>query len=198
MSELPAGMVKLTNVRVHYVTVHEPRAMKVKAGEKPQEPKYSLTVLMDKVKNADQILECRRAMTAVAKAEWGDKIPHMSPDRKALKDGGEFKGDKEGFGKEVMFVSASNKNKPHVVNRSRQPLAPESGLPYNGCICNVAIRFWAQKSTDYGNRINCSLEAVQYVEDGERLGGGGVDPDEVFDDLGGGSGGSSASDDDLL
>lgn len=192
----------MKGVVVHYVTVHTPRAMKVKAGEKPQEPKYSIMVLMDKTKHAEQILEARRAMTAAAREKWGDKIPFIEESMKALKDGERFKRDKVGFGPHLMFVGASNKDKPHVVDAARRPLSAESGKPYNGSICNVVLQFRGQGAdSGYGTRLNCYVQAVQFIADGERIGGGGVDPDEVFDDESGGAGGSSgssASDDDLL
>lgn len=199
MSDQRLGLTKLERVRVHHVNAHEPRAMKTKAGEKPAEPKYSITVLMHVVHDAEKILQCRRGQTEVAKDKWGDKLPFFPANMKALKDAKEFKGDKPAYA-DCFYISASNKNPVPVVNRNRQPLKKETGLPYNGCYCNVVVRFWAQDDKDYGKRINCSLEAIQFVEDGEKLGGGGVDPDEVFDDLGGDSGSatSSAGDDDLL
>lgn len=55
--------------------------------------------------------------------------------------------------------------------------------PYSGCYANVILRIYgyvgkgSQKS-----RINASLEAVQFVRDGERFGARPVDVDSAFDE----------------
>src|SRR5690242_14849899 len=48
--------------------------------------------------------------------------------------------------------------------------------PYSGCFANVIIRIYGYAGKNgQKSRINASLEAVQFVRDGERFGARGVD-----------------------
>ena len=57
-----------------------------------------------------------------------------------------------------------------MINSDRTPLTAKDGVIYPGCYVNVSIDFWAQDNS-YGKRINAQLRGVQFVKDGERLGG---------------------------
>lgn len=62
----------------------------------------------------------------------------------------------------------------------------EQGAPYAGCYVNAIVRFWGQDSAEYGKRINCSIEAVQFAKDGEAFGGGKkINVNDAFDDMDG-------------
>lgn len=83
---------------------------------------------------------------------------------------------------DCWFVASSNENQPRVVDKKKQPLDGSGGIPYAGCYVNAVVRLWVQDNK-YGKRVNASLEAVQFVKDGERLGHAPVDIDEAFPDL---------------
>jgi len=53
----------------------------------------------------------------------------------------------------------------------------DDGTIYAGCYVNAIISLWAQDNT-YGKRINAQLEGVQFCNNGEPLGAGGIDVDE--------------------
>lgn len=152
------------------------------------EPMFGATFLMNKTEDAEQIQACRMAMTAAAKEKWGDKIPKLGSDKLALRDGA-TKADIDGYGDDIMFVSANSKKPPVVVDKNPTVvLNRETGAKvYAGCYVNAKVRFWAQDN-QFGKRVNAQLVAVQFVADGEAFGEAPVKADEVFDNLDDGTG----------
>lgn len=148
------------------------------------EPKFSAALILDRKENAADIKAIENAIAEQVKE-------HFKGNTKALKgtclrDGaekvdpdGEFK---DGYGPDVVFVSASNRNRPQVVDRNKSPLTAEDGKPYAGCYVNAVITLWAQNN-NFGKRVNANLLAVQFAKDGEPFGDSKVNVDEVFDDL---------------
>ena len=65
-----------------------------------------------------------------------------------------------------------------------------SVLP-DGNFYNAILRIWPQDN-NFGKRLNCSLEAVQYVSPGERFGAKAVDVSSEFDDLSTSNAGASS------
>jgi hypothetical protein len=92
-------------------------------------------------------------------------------DKLCLHDG-DAKPQYEGY-KGNLFLNASNKIKPLVIDGNKSPLEASSGKPYSGCYVNAVIELWAQDNK-FGKRINASLMGVQFLRDGQRLSGGGV------------------------
>lgn len=167
-------IVKLTTTRLSF-----PQLFRAKAFQKDQEPTFSACFILDKAKDAKQIAGVKEAMAAVAKEKWGDKVPKGV--KLCLRAGDEpGKEDVDGYGPEVMFISASSRKKIPVVNRDLTPLGEDDGKPYAGCFVNASLRLWAQDN-EYGKRINAQLRAVQFVKDGEAFGEAPVDVEEEFE-----------------
>jgi hypothetical protein len=155
------------------------------------EPKHSGTFGFPK--DHPVVAEIKAGFQKVATEKWGAKAAEVytmlkAGDKLCLHDG-DGKADKEGF-KGNLYVSASNKLRPLVIDGQKQPLDANSGKPYSGCYVNAEIELWAQDNK-FGKRINASLRGVQFVRDGQRLAGGGVsnaDDYEAIPDSDGGSG----------
>ena len=65
---------------------------------------------------------------------------------------------------------------------------------YAGCYVNMFVEFYAYENS--GNKgIAASLRGVQFVRDGERLGGEPLEAEDMFSVVGGGT---AASSDDWL
>ena len=176
--------VKLKNVRLSFAHLFKPQ--KSKDGG---DPKFNCSFLLDKTKQRDQIDLIKAAINEVKKAKWGDNPPKIKGDKLCLRDGepadpdsGEREALYDGYAG-MLYLSASNAKRPAVVDRDRTPLAEADGRPYSGCFVNAIVNIWAQDN-DYGIRINASLEAVQFVKDGEAFGAKPIDPNKAFDDLG--------------
>jgi hypothetical protein len=159
------------------------------------EPKHSATLGFPKDHPA--AAEIKAGFQKVATEKWGAKAIEVytmlkAGDKLCLHDG-DAKADKEGF-KGNLYVSASNKLRPLVIDGMKQPLDANSGKPYSGCYVNAEIELWAQDNK-FGKRINASLRGVQFVRDGQRLAGGGVssaDDYEAIPDEGGAGAAPSA------
>lgn len=172
--------VRIENVRLAFPALWEPKA--VNAGDKPS---YSAAFLMPPDHPA--VPEIEKAMKQAAKDKWGDKweavFTSLVKGLKVCLHDGDAKAEYDGF-RGHMYVSASSKSTPLVIDRNRNQLNERDGRPYAGCYVNVSLEIWAQDN-NYGKRINAMLKGVQFVRDGDAFTGGGApaSPDD-FDDLG--------------
>lgn len=169
MANTQEGQIVLTNVRGSFLDIFVAKA--VNGGE----PRFSGNFLLDKTKDAAQIKkigdEIRRLEAVTFK---GKKLP---ADKVCLRDGDEKEYD--GYAG-CMFLSAANKRRPTVIDRDKSPLTAEDNKPYPGCYVNAVVNLWAQDS-QYGRRINASLEVVQFVKDGPAFGAPRVNLDVLPD-----------------
>jgi len=164
--------ITLKNVRLSFPQIWTP-----KAYMEGQTPKYSANLLLDKDADAEQIAKLKKAIKQAATAGFNGDIP------KGLKT---FLGDGndkayDGY-ENAMFVSCSSRQRPTTIDRDRTQLVEEDGKLYAGCYVNAAISCWVQNN-NWGKRLNANLLALQFVKDGEQFGGGGVQVDEIFDDI---------------
>lgn len=159
------------------------------------------------------------AMKAVCKEfkrpeDWWKQLFDEDPKQNCFRKGERFK-DKEGqvykgYAENLVIVAKGPKggqSRPKkMLDRHKRPVEVNdiNDVMYNGTYCDAVIAFYA---TDKGGtaRITCSIEAIRSYQEGERLGGGGIDVDaddfedfEDDDDAFAGAGGTVTSDlDDL-
>lgn len=180
--------LKLNNVRLSY-----PALFKPKPGPNGGAAKYSAAFLMDKASNAAEIKLIQDGILAVAKEAWGEakckwsgpKLGVLKPDGKAysqvptcLRDGDE-KADVAGY-ENTMFFNANNALPVPVVDKNPSIVLTEADRrPLAGQYVNVSIRLWAQDN-DFGRRVNCQLNAVQFAADGETFGEAPVNAEDEF------------------
>lgn len=164
--------ITIKNARLSFPNIFTPRAF----GD--SEPSYSATFLLDKKAQADQIELIEEAIAKLVKEELKGKKPSAGI---CLHDGDE-KADTDGYGPEIMYISARAKKAPSVVDADKSRLNEEDGRPYAGCYVNAIVRLWAQDNK-FGRRINASLRAVQFAKHGDSFGEAPVDTDTAFDDV---------------
>lgn len=168
--------IQLKRVRLSYPALFRPKGF---GKNNDGEPAYQAAFLIDPEdklgrKNEDLIVD---AIEEAKIKKWGDKIPKLKQDKICFREGDEDKPEEDG----MMVLSARNYKKPKVLDRDKEEVVEADGIPYAGCYVDAIVRIWVQDN-EYGKRINCSLEAVRFREDGEPFGAPPVDPDE-FDDL---------------
>jgi len=173
--------VVLKNVRLSFPKLWRPDVGQRDDGTTTR--KYKANFLIDKKKQKALIQEINDAIQDALEDKFGAKIPKLKPEKFCLRDGD----DEEYDGYEgMMYLGASNSKKPPIVGRNKEPLSEDDGKPYAGCYVNAVVHIWVQnnEADKGGKRVNASLEAVQFVRDGEAFGAPAIDVDEVFDDLG--------------
>lgn len=148
----------LKHARLSFPEIWEPKAF---ANE---EKKFSAIFLLDKVKDADQIAALRAQIAQI----MAERLPgsKLKPDAFCMGDG-----DAKGYDgyAGMIWVKASSKKRPTIVDQSRSPLVEADHRPYAGCYVNGAIELWAQDN-QFGKRINAWLNGIQFVADGEPFG----------------------------
>ena len=149
--------------RLSYANLSEPRAFN------GQKEKYSVSCIIPK-SDKGTIAKITRAVNE-AKEEgktvlWGNTIPGklLTP----LHDGDTDKAGDEAYANAV-YLNASNQKKPGLYGRDAKPIADESML-YSGCYAKVDVVFKAYDNASKG--VTSYLQGVQFVRDGELLGGG--------------------------
>ena len=166
-----ADTVMTPEFRVSFPAVFKPKRQK---GDATSEPKYGLTMLFPK--GAD-LSKLKRAAEEAVKEKWGDKPPKNL--RSPFRDQGEK--EYEGYEEGAVFVSASSKQKPGLVDRQRQDIIDETEF-YPGCYARATLRAFAYDTN--GNKgVAFGLNNVQKLRDGDPLGGRTRAQDDFADDL---------------
>jgi hypothetical protein len=173
--------VVLKDVILSMPYLFEPSAFDEKSDEK-----YSAHFLLEP--NSPQVKLVKEAISAEATALWKDKagakLKAIAAAGKiwCLRDG-DGKTDKEGepingyAGR--MYVSAKNTLRPSAFDGLRQPVTAADGKLYPGAIVNAIID--VRVNNKPSDQAYAYLQGVQFVRDGERLGGGVVASAEDFE-----------------
>lgn len=158
--------------RMSYVQVFEARAM-----DDNQTKKFSVALLIPKsdTKTIKKIEAAIAAARAEGREKYGAKFPMKS--KSPLRDGDEEKPGDEVY-EDCYFVNAKSVRKPKVVDADlNEILDPEEF--YSGCYGRASINFYPfEVPTNKG--IACGLQNLQFLEEGERLGGGGSSVESDF------------------
>lgn len=174
----------LKNVRLAFPHLFTPGAP-VAGSTSP--PKHSGGFIFAPGSDAEKIAQAEFAR--VAKEKWGPNattiVTELAKDKKCLRRG-DGKLDKSGVPYAGfagnMYLQASNKARPVVVDQARNPLVEADGKPYGGCYVNACVEIYAQDKPGQGKSVNASLMSVQFLKDGESF-GGGVGSADDFDDI---------------
>lgn len=178
----------LRNVRLSFPALWQPQRSPNPEADKGKKPTYGAHLI---VEDSSQREAIKRLLGQLAFQAWGDNAQQMlgslvSQGRVSFKDGN-TKTDANGQPLDgyagYWFCSARSTARPTVVNGDRTPLTEADGKPYSGCYVNAKVRFWVQQGGQYGRRINCQLQGVQFAKDGEAFGGGRVASPDEFDTL---------------
>ena len=171
--------VVLKDVRISFVNVFKARAI-----AEGQDPKYNLQILMDK--KHPQLKEVQKAIFEAAKEKFGDKIKGDKLPawcKSPLRDGNERLEENEALTEYdgMFFMNANSARKPQVLDRRKNEVIEEDGIIYSGCYANLSLNFYGFEVS--GNKgVAVGLNAVQFLRDGEPLGGIGNAAND-FDEL---------------
>lgn len=153
--------------------------------EDGSEPKYQATLLFPKKTDLSAL---KKAAQSAAFQQWGTKDEAKLPKGKKgvpfawpWNDGNE-KEDLDGY-KNHIFVRASSKRRPGVVDRDKQPITAEDDAIYAGCYVRAGLVAFAYggPGTKYNPGVSFALNNVQKLKDGDPFGGGPTAEDQ-FDE----------------
>lgn len=153
-------------VRLGYVHLFEPYAY-----EAGREPKYSCMILIPK-SDKKTLAKIKAAHEAAIeqgiRTKWHGKKPKNLGF--TLRDGDE---DQPGDGGPEFdghyWMNVTCKTRPGVVGRDLEPITDESAV-YSGCYARVSINLFPYSASG-NNGVSAGLNNVQFVRDGESLGG---------------------------
>jgi hypothetical protein len=160
------------------------------------EPKFGGTFIFEK--DSEAFLRAQAEVVKVATTKWGKNaiavIGELPKDKLCLRKGNsnlDKQGEVRSGFQDMMFVRASSKVRPIVVDRDKTPLIEADGRPYGGCYVNVSIDIYPMDKL--GKGIYATLLAVQFDSDGDSFGGAKGTAD-VFDSLDDGESAPKVSD----
>ena len=139
--------------------------------------KREITIMLHKENHAELI----SSIQADIKEMQSKSSKPIPSDKICLKDGDESGRDE--YQGHYTIKATSAKIVP-IYNVKKDLLDADTCDVQGGDIVNASINLWLQDNS-YGQRVNASLNGVQYVKEGSRFGGGGntADDFELYDGL---------------
>lgn len=146
-------------------------------GYEKSEPRFGCPLAFEKGSDADKAIQA--AVMEVIKLVKAQVNEAFAPSQDKISYDAETK---LGEGLSQVRAYANQKYPPQVVGRLREPLTAETSQIGHGSFVNASVYVYYSSMS---GGISVGLNAVQYVEDGELVGGAGVNVNDVFADLGG-------------
>lgn len=173
-------------VRIAYPAVFEPQCNDLSGKD---EFCVQIRLYDDNPDHVEQVKRIKAVMIEAAKAFWGQDAKKFAAEAADSKNTRGLRYDEEGGYHFLYAKRPATQQAPRVVGRDRtMELRPEDGKIYSGAVCNVVFDVWCYSgTTKSGAKIppgfSFSLSGVQFVEDGDPIGGSPVAEDDDFDDL---------------
>jgi len=178
--------VILKSVRLSYPCLWVPKEYKVGDGR----PRWSATFLIEPGSKNDMLVN--RAIEVAAFETWTEKAKKMLASCAGQKAkhcyiDGDISPDPEYEGLMALAAHRATKTKagknspPLVVDRMKNPLTEDDGLPYAGCYVNAVVDIYCQTGENYG--VRATFSAIQFDHHGEAFGTAPPSADD-FEDLG--------------
>ena len=170
-------------VRASFVQITEPKSVK------GSDPKYSVSLIIgkDDKETLDVVEKAIDNAIEDGASKFGGKVPKKSTLKLPLRDGDTDRDDEVYAGS--FFINCNDKHQPQVVDANRNQADPS--IIYSGCYIRASVSFYAFNTN--GNKgIAAGLGNIQFIKDGESLGGNHI---SAADDFGAAE---DAGDDDFL
>lgn len=150
--------------------------------------KYAASFLVEK--DSKQGKELAALVKQVGEEKFGKGAKGV---KFCIKDGDDPELGYDGYAG-MWAIKANTKRRPVVIDRSKTPVTEDDNVVYAGCYVNVSIDVYAMDN-QWGKRVGCQLNGLQFAKDGEAFGGGGNAMDD-FEEIESDSGSAMDFDDD--
>ena len=180
MADNKGDKVTTPKFRMSFPALLVASAMKNEKGEPDGEAKFSVVMLFDKAAQATpEFAKMKDIAKAAAIAKFGPdyktKVPNL---RSPFRDGAEKA--LEGYGEGVVFVSASTKTRPGVVDGNKNRIDSAEEI-FPGRYARATVTAYAYEKK--GNKgVAFGLHNVQLLKGGESL-SGRVKAEDDFDEV---------------
>jgi len=200
--------VTLTRVRASFADSLQVATLPKKNKDPAAKPKHGSNFIIEKDgPYAEHFESNKAAVISALKAacrefkrpeDWWKTLWDDKPDNISFKRGDRFKSDDgeiyKGYAGNLVVAAKGPKGgqqRPQIRDRYKKILDDVNRINeivYNGTYCDAVISFYGTENGGTA-RLTCSVEAVRSLQEGDRLGGGGVyvdddDFDSVSDDDG--------------
>jgi hypothetical protein len=168
------GCIRIDNVRASY-----PHLSKAWAKSDADTPKFGITGLGLKETHEEVKSLCAQEIRKILESKG---VKNIGAADKFCRNGDDA-GKDEAEGHWLFRASESADRQPTVRDRSAAKITDKAEIEkliYPGSVVNILIKPWWQDNK-HGKKINASLIAVQFVEDGERFGADPVDDEDAFE-----------------
>jgi hypothetical protein len=184
-------LIKLENVRLSYPSLWQAKGFQGGRGgrggrggdDDSGQKSFQATFLIpkDTDKGKDLYDRIRDVIDEAMKEKWGKDIPRLKDDKFPLHDGDDKEQPTDGYDGH-WYLSARSQMRPKVMdNDGKTPLAESDGKIFAGDFVHGWVRIWVMDN-NYGRRVCASLEAVQFIRQGERFGAAPISDDEFQDE----------------
>ena len=165
------GMVRTPVCRISFVNFSQPKKNQNDDGSEKES--YGCAALFARKENLTLItMACENFL----KQEKGTATKGFKKSPLRLQD--DKVDDYDGFVAGAFYMNTSTKFKPRVTGRNKEDIDVSSF--YSGCYVRLTLRPYLYDAK--GNKgVGLGIAGVQFIRDGEPLGGGGVDPNDIFD-----------------
>lgn len=193
MSEIKSDIIYLSNVRVSFPQLVEPKKTTNDKGE--VRTAWSVDFIMPA--DSEFFRKIMSEYSRIAVEKWKEKAPQIMQmiqnDRKSRCYGmGTEKINKttllpyDGYDGNA-YISAISNRQPQMIQPDGSPVDASNSMAYQaiargiyrGCYVNAAIVLRTQNNV-HGYGIRCDLAAIQFAKDGHAFGGGSIDLTGVF------------------
>lgn len=196
-----ARRVIIRGARLSFPHLYEPQTRENDDGSTREN--FNCALMLEKdMKGLDKLMaQFKKAGKAAREKAWGDdpsKWPTIPSHRQFLKDGDNPDHSEREEYENHYFINASApvSRPPQVVTNRKdskdewiEAVPGQKNSPYAGCYVTAVIEVWGQKKDqkkNIPNRLNATIEIVQFRADGEPFAAQRVNANDILgdDDIG--------------
>lgn len=191
MAKLTSEQRKNLHVVAKRVRIAYPQVFETKHNDLSGKDEYSVQVRFyeNVPDHMAQVKKIKEIMNMASEYYWGQDAKKFAREAADSKNTRGLRYDEEGGFYYLGAKRRADQQAPRIVGRDRKvELRPEDGKIYSGAVCNVVFDVWCYSGTaKNGAKIppgySFTLCGIQFVEDGDPIGGVSAAKDDDFDDL---------------